>query len=104
MAFLDSSFLILAQMAGDLTCIGRRLGVVASLACPFCRRIAQGGVIASRALTAAFPFAYPIAHTLVVSRRHESDFFALDPEEQHELLVLATSFNDDCAKNWVSEG
>ena len=60
--------------------------------CPFCQRISLGGVIASSPLAAAFPDAYPISpgHTLVVSRRHEPDFFSLDPEEQHAILVLAT--------------
>lgn len=52
--------------------------------CPFCDQIAAGDTTADTDGAAAFPDANPVAggHTLVVPRRHEPDFFALEPDEQ----------------------
>ena len=59
--------------------------------CPFCTRIEDGEVIEQSTLAVAFADAFPISpgHTLVVSRRHEADFFALSDMEQAALWVLA---------------
>jgi hypothetical protein len=60
------------------------------MACPFCARIETGEVAAANALAVAFADAFPLTpgHTLVVSRRHEPDFLALDPAEQQAVLAL----------------
>lgn len=51
--------------------------------CPFCKRLASGEITAGEDLAAAFPDGFPVSpgHTLVVPRRHVSDFFQLTPEE-----------------------
>ena len=63
--------------------------------CPFCRRIAEGDLLAGSESAAAFPDAFPLSpgHTLVVPRRHEPDFFALTPDERGEVLALATDLH-----------
>ena len=69
--------------------------MMGSGACPFCRRIAAGEVVAGNAMAAEFPDAFPLSpgHTLVVPRRHEPDFFALNPDEQGEMVALATELH-----------
>ena len=59
--------------------------------CPFCSRIEDGEVIEQSTLAVAFSDAFPISpgHTLVVSRRHEADFFELTDMEQAALWVVA---------------
>jgi diadenosine tetraphosphate (Ap4A) HIT family hydrolase len=63
--------------------------------CPFCERIACGELTASSDLAAAFPDAFPLSpgHTLVVSRRHEPDFFALRTDELNELMAVAVDLH-----------
>lgn len=62
--------------------------------CPFCARLADGEVTAGEDLAAAFPDGFPVSpgHTLVVPRRHVSDFFQLTAQEQGAVwrLVAAT--------------
>ena len=62
-------------------------------ACPFCARIAQGEVTQANELAVAFPDGFPISpgHTLIVPRRHESDFFGLTDAEQAAMLNLVQS-------------
>jgi diadenosine tetraphosphate (Ap4A) HIT family hydrolase len=64
--------------------------VVDRTRCPFCQRIEAEDVRAANPLACAFDDAYPISpgHTLIVSRRHEPDFFALTSEEQAAMLAL----------------
>lgn len=52
--------------------------------CPFCQRIASGDLLLAGELAVAFPDAFPVSrgHTLVVSRRHEKDYFALPDAER----------------------
>jgi diadenosine tetraphosphate (Ap4A) HIT family hydrolase len=59
--------------------------------CPFCERIDQGQVAEHNDLAAAFPDGYPVSesHTLVVSKRHEADFFQLNSSEQEAILDIA---------------
>ena len=59
--------------------------------CVFCERIAAGDISAQTHLAVAFPDGYPVSpgHTLVVPRRHEPDYFALEPDEQRALWSLA---------------
>ena len=63
--------------------------------CPFCQRIEEGHVAASTLLAVAFPDAYPISqgHMLVVPRRHEPEFFNLSPDEQGQMLALASELH-----------
>lgn len=58
--------------------------------CVFCERIEADQVVARSHHAVAFPDRYPISpgHTLVVSRRHEPDFFALTEEERLDLWSL----------------
>jgi diadenosine tetraphosphate (Ap4A) HIT family hydrolase len=59
--------------------------------CPFCLRIAtRDGVLAENELAVAIRDLYPVSegHTLVVPRRHESDYFKLTEEEQIAILRL----------------
>lgn len=59
--------------------------------CPFCERIGSGdGLLASTALSVAFPDAYPVAdgHVLVVPRRHVARAADLDEEEWYDLHRL----------------
>lgn len=59
--------------------------------CVFCERIAAGNASAGSDLAVAFPDAYPVSpgHTLLVPRRHEPGYFALEPDEQRALWSLA---------------
>jgi diadenosine tetraphosphate (Ap4A) HIT family hydrolase len=62
--------------------------------CPFCARLAGGEVTLWEDLAAAFPDAFPVnpGHSLVVPRRHVSNFFQLTAQEQGAVwrLVAAT--------------
>ncbi len=60
--------------------------------CIFCERVAADIGSAESDLAVAFPDAYPVTpgHTLIVSRRHEPDYFALEPDEQRALWSLVT--------------
>jgi len=64
--------------------------------CPFCTRIQDGEVIEQSTFAVAFADAFPISpgHTLVVSRRHEADFFALSDMEQAGMWVVALRAKD----------
>lgn len=65
--------------------------------CPFCDQIDAGDVTAETEGAAAFPDANPVAagHTLVVPKRHEADFFSLDPGEQDAVWALVRRVKDD---------
>ena len=64
--------------------------------CTFCTRIEDGEVIEQSTLAVAFADAFPISrgHTLVVSKRHEADFFALSDMEQAAMWVVALRAKD----------
>lgn len=59
--------------------------------CVFCERLRGGPLTAASEDAAAFADAFPVSpgHTLVVSRRHEANFFALRAEERAALWALA---------------
>jgi diadenosine tetraphosphate (Ap4A) HIT family hydrolase/5-methylcytosine-specific restriction endonuclease McrA len=61
--------------------------------CPFCERLATSEVVVSDDLVAAVTDGFPISpgHTLVVSRRHVGDFFALTPEEQAAMWRMVST-------------
>ena len=61
--------------------------------CPYCNRLQAGEALAENDLAAALADAYPITrgHTLIVPRRHETDYFALTNDEQsalHQLVLV----------------
>jgi diadenosine tetraphosphate (Ap4A) HIT family hydrolase len=61
--------------------------------CPFCRRLADGDLLAENEAAAAFVDAFPLSpgHALIVPRRHEADLFALTAAEQDALWELLRS-------------
>jgi len=63
---------------------------VTGASCPFCSRIAAGEVEPASGLAAAFADGFPVSrgHTLVVPRRHVSDYFDLTAAEQAGLWSL----------------
>src|SRR3989442_15590210 len=63
------------------------------MGCVFCDRLAAGDLAAENELAAAFPDAFPLARgdTLVVSRRHETDYFALSAAEQSAMWRLVNT-------------
>jgi diadenosine tetraphosphate (Ap4A) HIT family hydrolase len=63
-------------------------------------------VLAQSPLAVAFPDAYPISpgHLLVVPRRHEPAFFALSPDEQAQMLLLATELHGRLAAELGFDG
>lgn len=79
---------------------------MANDACPFCRRIAAGDVVAKGELVTAFPDAFPLSpgHTLVVPLRHEPDFFKLHPDEMIEVLAMATQLHERLRRELGFEG
>ena len=60
------------------------------MSCAFCDRIASGELVSENDLAVAFFDAFPVnpGHCLIVSRRHESDFLKLTPEEQNGVWAL----------------
>lgn len=58
--------------------------------CVFCDRILGGDLIASNDLAVAFLDNYPLSkgHSLIVPRRHESDFLALSTDEHAAIWTL----------------
>lgn len=64
--------------------------------CPLCARIAAGDLTAGNDLAAAFSDGFPVnpGHTLVVPRRHLSDYFDLAGAEQAALWSLVSEVKD----------
>lgn len=60
--------------------------------CVFCDRLRSGDLIAESPLAAAFPDAFPLSpgHALIVTRRHERDFWALREAEKAALWELVS--------------
>lgn len=60
------------------------------MTCVMCENTSGRDLIASNALAAAFADGFPLTpgHTLIVPRRHESDFLALSPAEQAAIWAL----------------
>lgn len=58
--------------------------------CAFCDRIASGQIVAGNELAVAIPDAFPVTpgHTLVVPRRHVTEFFDLNDDEQAAVWRL----------------
>ena len=65
--------------------------------CPVCKRIESGdGLSFVSDLVVAFADAFPVTpgHTLVLPRRHESDFFSLSTAEQDAVWQGVTAVRD----------
>jgi diadenosine tetraphosphate (Ap4A) HIT family hydrolase len=58
--------------------------------CVFCDRVRSGDLVAESPLAAAFLDAFPLSpgHVLIVTRRHEPDFWALRETEKAALWEL----------------
>lgn len=58
--------------------------------CPLCQRLETGDPHLANDRAAAIPDAYPMSpgHMLVVSRRHQTSYFALSADEQGALWGL----------------
>jgi diadenosine tetraphosphate (Ap4A) HIT family hydrolase len=58
--------------------------------CVFCDIVRAHRYGTENASAVAFPDAYPLSpgHTLIVPRRHETDYFSLSEEEQTDLWSL----------------
>ena len=69
--------------------------------CLFCDRIQTGALAAENELAAAFPDGFPVSpgHTLIVPKRHETDFFALTNEERDAIMTLATRQQQELAES-----
>jgi len=64
--------------------------------CVFCRIVAEGQYFAENAHAVAFPDGFPLTagHTLIVPRRHETDYFALTEDEQASMWTLVRGVRD----------
>ena len=60
------------------------------MTCAFCERIAAGEFVAQNDLAVAFLDTYPVSpgHCLIIPRRHEADFLALNEAEQTAVWAL----------------
>lgn len=74
--------------------------------CIFCERVAAGHAIAGNELAAALNDGYPVnpGHTLIVPRRHESDFFALTVAEQQAMFNLASEVKRVLTRRHTPDG
>lgn len=76
------------------------------MGCVFCERIAGGAYRWSNEHAVAFPDAFPISngHTLVVSRTHESELFALDAETRAAMWALLDAAQAELAAELSPDG
>ena len=61
------------------------------MTCPFCELIVEGTWLCETTHAVAIADAFPLTpgHSLVLPRRHEPDFFALDADEREAVFPLA---------------
>jgi diadenosine tetraphosphate (Ap4A) HIT family hydrolase len=74
--------------------------------CPFCKRIPRGDLLACNQYAAALHDEYPLSpgHSLVIPRRHVSDYFALSSEELAALWALVSELKVQIAKERAPDG
>ncbi|HLE21350.1 MAG TPA: HIT family protein [Vicinamibacteria bacterium] len=74
--------------------------------CVFCERVRAGSLVAETLLAAAFPDAFPLnpGHILIVSRRHEPDFFSLTTEERRAIWELVESVRVHIEAHYAPQG
>lgn len=75
------------------------------VSCPLCSRLAGPAPFEESLHGCAIPDGFPVSpgHTLVVPRRHESDLFALAPEEQADLWALVRTVRNRLAEELHTE-
>ena len=64
--------------------------------CPFCQLVVRGNWFLGGTRVVAIADAFPVSpgHALVIPRRHEPDFLALDAEESSEMWSLGRKVCD----------
>ncbi len=74
--------------------------------CPFCEQSGGDVVTADNELAAAFPDGFPLSegHTLVVPKRHVSDFFQLTTDEQEAVLEIAREVQSLLKETYEPDG
>jgi len=74
--------------------------------CPFCARIATGPLLLQERLAVAIEDGWPLSpgHSLVLSRRHEADFFALGDEEIDHVVRLTFKLQHLVAERYRPHG
>jgi diadenosine tetraphosphate (Ap4A) HIT family hydrolase len=75
--------------------------------CPFCARTAgHQELLAESDLCAAFKDTTPLnpGHVLIVPRRHESDFVALQPPEINAILRMAIALRGELEREYRPDG
>ncbi|MFZ0451663.1 MAG: HIT family protein [Desulfatiglandaceae bacterium] len=75
--------------------------VSAQADCPFCGKGVEDRIIKEYGTGIAIRDKYPVTayHTLVLPRRHTSDFFTMTPEERRDAEALILSLKHDILKN-----
>lgn len=74
--------------------------------CPFCKRLAIGNFLAGNEHAAALLDGFPLnpGHSLIIPRRHVSDYFELTPEEQIALWSLVSELKTKLAIEQSPDG
>jgi diadenosine tetraphosphate (Ap4A) HIT family hydrolase len=74
--------------------------------CPFCKLIADGTWLCEATHAVAIADAFPLTpdHSLVLPRRHEPDFFALDAREREAVFALAWELKRVLAERHQPDG
>ncbi|KPJ94599.1 MAG: HIT family hydrolase [Gemmatimonas sp. SG8_17] len=74
--------------------------------CVFCQAIARKGQFLENERAVAFPDGFPLSpgHTLIVPRRHETDFFALSRGEQAALWSLVPAVRNAIERTYNPTG
>jgi diadenosine tetraphosphate (Ap4A) HIT family hydrolase len=74
--------------------------------CPFCSLAPEREILLENDLALAIRDGYPVCvgHTLVIPRRHESDFLALRSEEMHAMFDLAVQITSQLKEDAEVEG
>lgn len=74
--------------------------------CPLCLAVESAAAVVDGGPAVAIPDANPLSagHHLVVSRRHEPDFFALTPAEVAAMFAVAFDLRRLIAEQWQPAG
>ena len=70
-------------------------------ACPFCGDRLDRKVIKDYGMVLAIRDKYPVtdSHTLVIPKRHVTDFFTMTPRERRDAETLILSLKDEIQRN-----
>jgi diadenosine tetraphosphate (Ap4A) HIT family hydrolase len=74
--------------------------------CPLCRALATAPALIDNDLAVVIPDAFPLSpgHHLVVSRRHEPDYFALSQAEVVAVWELVGAARALIGERWQADG